>query len=1015
MGELTTITRDGAGQRLRITAATWLDEANPTTPNDADRSLKASTQGGSNNKITIMRVEIPTRKELGIPDKAVLKNITLTGEKVTAGTISLEGFRLKDQFTNFIASTATFNFNGRTNWTPKQSDSAIYDVPAGTWDVVSGGNKDFSLQPIIDSFRNKDFFGSDLGLVFYDDVTASFSTLYSDYHESQLDEALDTTETAIDVDDASKYTAADTILIDSEEITVGTISSNTLGTGGGPSVRGANGTTAAEHLDNTIIYNLNRVPRFSITYELPNPEPYAISMAGDGVNANLNVDKQSIDENQQKINIAWNTSSSVAFNSNGLDFDDYGRQAYNTSEMSGSPLVTEDETYYFALFSEDSANVDDKATRSNVAKATRPKIGTPTIDTAFTNTGDKGKITIPADVSGDWNTNGAKKLSGYFIDWDIATTHSGTAQAGASGTITLASGASGSNDTYNDMYILTTGGTGSGQSRKITDYVGSSKVADVSPNWAVTPSSDTTYQISSAPALDDMSRIDLRDKTVTSVSREHVYTTAGTKNVYVSLVDTDGFRSDTTLLPLVITVAVTNPTPVALVSKKTYSQSVHGLLDTLNTMNGIKSIAGTSDSEIYHYHWLHGDALGTTTAYPTDNDNSAFLDESDTVKCMANWGSDSSSNKPMNDAVLTIFGLASFYDSGSGETATADTHSNFTNYGYYRMAKSTISPAATHSTLGSASANYFKRIDTILVTTKATNDDLTSSAYYSIKTTTDENLINNRICSTQGTSFWGGYASSGSISSCTVDKSNGYIDKTNIEFLEKGFRVNQKVYVTFSSSTALDGIYTISAVTNDRMTFSEGLTGSGSGTETVNVYSDTRPNSSVSFMSVHTQSHAWQMIFKVSQNRDASSLVSLSPNPSVHVRKVQELDIDSFVDAGQLAITNNNISRTGGLVSKMSLGTRTYPLGTNRTNMGLPEVNLSVVCLTQTGLMDIWSLIEGNRYDYAKLRTDKIDSPIASHRTLLLKLSGGSLNKTAGDGTHYVANLKFVVIGEELL
>ena len=65
--------------------------------------------------------------------------------------------------------------------------------------------------------------------------------------------------------------------------------------------------------------------------------------------------------------------------------------------------------------------------------------------------------------------------------------------------------------------------------------------------------------------------------------------------------------------------------------------------------------------------------------------------------------------------------------------------------------------------------------------------------------------------------------------------------------------------------------------------------------------------------------------------------------------------------------------------------------------------------------MDIWSLIEGNRYDYAKLRTDKIDSPIASHRTLLLKLSGGSLNKTAGDGTHYVANLKFVVIGEELL
>ena len=75
MGELITVTRDGSGQTLRITAATWLDEGNPTTVNDAERDLKASTQS-SNNKIIIMRVEIPTRKELGIPDKAVLKNIT---------------------------------------------------------------------------------------------------------------------------------------------------------------------------------------------------------------------------------------------------------------------------------------------------------------------------------------------------------------------------------------------------------------------------------------------------------------------------------------------------------------------------------------------------------------------------------------------------------------------------------------------------------------------------------------------------------------------------------------------------------------------------------------------------------------------------------------------------------------------------------------------------------------------------------------------------------------------------
>lgn len=70
---------------------------------------------------------------------------------------------------------------------------------------------------------------------------------------TQLAEALDDSETAIDVDSSSGITAGDLILVDEELITVGTISSNTLGTGGGPSTRGASGTTAVTHLDNTIV------------------------------------------------------------------------------------------------------------------------------------------------------------------------------------------------------------------------------------------------------------------------------------------------------------------------------------------------------------------------------------------------------------------------------------------------------------------------------------------------------------------------------------------------------------------------------------------------------------------------------------------------------------------------------------------------------------------------------------------------------------------------------------------
>ena len=70
---------------------------------------------------------------------------------------------------------------------------------------------------------------------------------------TQLAEALDASETAIDVDSATGITAGDLILIEEELITVGTISSNTLGTGGGPSTRGASGTDAATHADNILV------------------------------------------------------------------------------------------------------------------------------------------------------------------------------------------------------------------------------------------------------------------------------------------------------------------------------------------------------------------------------------------------------------------------------------------------------------------------------------------------------------------------------------------------------------------------------------------------------------------------------------------------------------------------------------------------------------------------------------------------------------------------------------------
>ncbi len=79
--------------------------------------------------------------------------------------------------------------------------------------------------------------------------------------------------------------------------------------------------------------------------------------------------------------------------------------------------------------------------------------------------------------------------------WTGCIVDTGTAAAGAGSTVTLRSGASATNDYYKDAVVNITGGTGAGQCRQITGYVGSSKVATVDSAWATNPDNTSTYQI----------------------------------------------------------------------------------------------------------------------------------------------------------------------------------------------------------------------------------------------------------------------------------------------------------------------------------------------------------------------------------------------------------------------------------------------------------------------------------------------------------------------------------------
>lgn len=76
----------------------------------------------------------------------------------------------------------------------------------------------------------------------------------------------------------------------------------------------------------------------------------------------------------------------------------------------------------------------------------------------------------------------------------LVSIRSGTAQGGASSSITLDSGASSVDDFYNGMIVV---GTldGAVEVRMITDYNGSTKVATVTPDFVTTPDSNDTFVV----------------------------------------------------------------------------------------------------------------------------------------------------------------------------------------------------------------------------------------------------------------------------------------------------------------------------------------------------------------------------------------------------------------------------------------------------------------------------------------------------------------------------------------
>lgn len=110
-----------------------------------------------------------------------------------------------------------------------------------------------------------------------------------------------------------------------------------------------------------------------------------------------------------------------------------------------------------------------------------------------------GAMATDTLTSGALATSAVTELVDAYLAGIASVT--GTATAGAAGTITLASPASTVADYYINQWIYIRSGTGAGQSRRIKSY-STGRVATVDGNWATNPDSTSVYYVFPAGRVD---------------------------------------------------------------------------------------------------------------------------------------------------------------------------------------------------------------------------------------------------------------------------------------------------------------------------------------------------------------------------------------------------------------------------------------------------------------------------------------------------------------------------------
>jgi len=176
---------------------------------------------------------------------------------------------------------------------------------------------------------------------------------------------------------------------------------------------------------------------------------------------------------------------------------------FNSHKFSDASMITLAGSPVLSVYKQGSTTETTTGPSLSVDYDSRPGMHYVTIDTtdAFYVAGcDYAVVLTTGTVDGVGQVG--EVLAQFSIRNRTPSIRRATAQAGAAGTITLDSSASAVDDFYNKTLIFVVGGTGIGQSRLIIDYTGSSKIANISPNWITNPDNTSVFVILPAGYVD---------------------------------------------------------------------------------------------------------------------------------------------------------------------------------------------------------------------------------------------------------------------------------------------------------------------------------------------------------------------------------------------------------------------------------------------------------------------------------------------------------------------------------